>query len=462
MHKKHVIGLGWTLLSALCAFSAACSGAYSPNSLQAIQARGTLVILTRNAPTTYYIGSRGKPTGPEYRMAAAFAEYIGVEPKFVVKESVSDLLAALARGRGDMIAGGITRTARREKHFDFGPTYQTVTQQIVCGRGVSPDNVAELQSVELKVIADSSYVMRLRELKKTHPGLHWTTTNKTNTEGLLRQVWTGKLDCTVADSTIVEINRRYFPNLDAEFAISEPQPLAWVIPEHGAESLREAMQKWFGQYKSSGSLDAMLNRYYSFIPIFDFVGVRAFKRKIEHVWPKYKSAFYEAARENGLPPLILAAQSYQESHWNPHAQSPTGVRGMLMLTLDTAKQFGVAKRLNPFQSIRGGARYLAHLEERFNEDGMDIPRHERLWFALAAYNIGYYHVRDARRLARKLGKNPNSWDAVSEVLPLLSERRYYKNLPYGYARGMVAVRYVRRIRDYADILRHQIRNDGGG
>ncbi|MDN5864733.1 MAG: membrane-bound lytic murein transglycosylase MltF [Gammaproteobacteria bacterium] len=459
MHKRPVIGDVRILLALSCIALAACSGGYKSHSLEAIKDRGTLVVLTRNAPTTYYIDNRGQATGPEYQMAVAFADYLGVKPKFVVKDSVSDLLYALAHGQGDMIAGGITRTAKRLEHFDFGPVYHTVTQEVVCGSGSNPDSVDELHSFHLKVIADSSYVQRLKQLKEKYAKLHWTTTHTMNTEALLRQVWAGQLDCTVADSTIVAINRRYFPNLDAEFAISEPQPLAWVIPEHGAQSLREAMKQWLHEYKSSGALENLMERYYSHVQIFDFVGVRAFKRKIESAWPKYRSVFHEAAEQNDLPPLILAAMAYQESHWNPHAESPTGVRGMMMLTLDTAEEFGVENRLDPVQSIRGGARYLAFLEGRLEEDG--VPGRARLWFALAAYNIGYYHVRDARRLARKLGKNEDSWYAVSKVLPLLSERRYYKHLPYGYARGTVAVRYVRRIRNYADILRLEIRNNPG-
>ena len=434
---------------------AACSGGSGPV-LKRIKARGTLVVLTRNAPTTYYIGNEGRPTGPEYQMVIAFAKSLGVKPKFVVKDSVAELLHALADGEGDMVAAGITRTNERSRDFGFGPDYQQVTQQVVCRRGgPRPDSVSGLKAVSIEVIADSSYVERLQALQKKYPGLHWETAADTSTETLLREVWRGKLDCTVADSDIVAINRRYFPNLVVAFDLGKPQHLAWVVP-HGAGGLETAMRRWLAQYRARGELTAMRQRYYGHVKVFDYVDLRAFNRKIKSTWPKYQPIFAKAADTHDLPPLILAAQSYQESHWNPHAKSPTGVRGMMMLTLNTAHAMGVNNRMNPVASINGGAKYLARLERKLNGD---IERPTRIWFALAAYNVGLFHLRDARALAKKLGKDPDSWNDMAQVLPLLGEKRYYRNLRYGYARGLEAVRYVRRIRNYADILRVKTRTE---
>lgn len=433
----------------------ACSPAPTgPHTLAAIKKRGTLVVLTRNAPTTYYIGGTGRPTGPEYQMILAFAQSIGVKPKFVVESSVQALLTDFAHGKGDMVAAGITRTRARRKHLGFGPSYQKVTQQVVCRRGgPRPKSVAGLEKVHLAVIADSSYVERLQALQKTHPELHWKAIPNVGTEILLRKVWQDKLDCTVADSDIVAINRRYFPNLVVAFNLGAPQQLAWVVPSD-AGALRAAMRRWFSHYRTSGELAALMQRYYAHVKVFDYVDIRAFNRKIKSTWPKYRRLFEQAGARHGIPPLVLAAQAYQESYWNPHAKSPTGVRGMMMLTLNTAKAVGVKNRFAPAASIRGGAEYLAHLEKKLKGG---IPRPVRIWFALAAYNIGLYHLRDARKLARKLGKDPDDWSDMIQVLPLLSEKRYYRRLHYGYARGLEAVRYVRRIRDYADILRRKTR-----
>ena len=160
----------------------------------------------------------------------------------------------------------------------------------------------------------------------------------------------------------------------------------------------------------------------------------------------------QAAEENGIRPGLLAAQSYQESHWNPKAKSPTGVRGIMMLTQPVAKSLGVKSRLDARSNIFAGARYHAKMKAMFDDS---VAEPDRTWMALAAYNVGRGHFRDAQGLARKLDKNPNLWIDMKEVLPLLADKAYYKDLKYGYARGNEPVQYVTRIRDYDDILAQQ-------
>lgn len=443
------VTLKW-VLPALLALALGCAA--KPDPLQRIKTRGTLIVLTRNAPTTYYIGRDDRPQGPEYALVSAYAKSLGVKPQFVIKSSISELLHAMARGEGDLIAAGMTPTAARQAKFDFGPVYQKVRQQVVCRRGgPSPGSVDALAGVALEVVGDSSYVARLKALKHDHPGLHWTVDDRAGTEQLLRKVWSGKLDCTVADSDIVSINRRYFPNLVVAFNLTPAQPLAWVLPQ-GAGKLKASMQSWLARFRQDGGLQHVMTHYYGLARVFDYVDTRAYVRKIQDVYPTYAPVFAKAADTYGLPPLVLAAQAYQESHWNPRATSPTGVRGMMMLTRSTAAAVGVDNRLDPDASIRGGARYLARIRGRLSDA---IRPEDRIWFALAAYNVGLAHVRDARKLAQRLGKNPDRWTDVVKVLPLLSEPKYYHTLAHGYARGLEPVRYIRRIRNYADILRHR-------
>ena len=141
--------------------------------------------------------------------------------------------------------------------------------------------------------------------------------------------------------------------------------------------------------------------------------------------------------------------SYQESHWNPRARSFTGVRGMMMLTLRTAKELGVKNRLDPKQSIFGGAKYLAKLRKRMPDN---IAEPDRTWMALAAYNVGYGHLTDARKLTKLDGGDSTRWMDVKDYLPRLSQKRYYKQTRHGYARGNEPVSYVQNIRRYFDVL----------
>lgn len=408
-----------------------------------------LRVATRNAPTSYYIGRRKQAKGPEHDMVTAFAEHLGVDVEFVVEDSITDVLGAVEAGRADLAAAGLSRTRARAERFRFGPAYQKVRQQVVCGsRKARADDLAELAQADLHVIADSSYEERLSDLKADQPALDWTAVEGVTTEMLLRRVWKGEFDCTVADSNIVDINRRYFPELLVSFNLSEADALSWLLPRK-AGTLETAVADWLAGYRESGQLAALRERYYGFIEKFDFLDKKRLRERIANRYPKYDPLFEKAAEATELETALLAAQGYQESHWDPKARSPTGVRGIMMLTRPTARELGVSNRLDPAQSIDGGARYLARMRGRLDES---VPEPDRTYLALAAYNVGLGHLRDAQRLARRRSRDPHAWSSISDVLPDLSKKSVYSTLRYGYARGREPVRYVQRIRDYQDVI----------
>lgn len=424
----------------------------APGDLDTILAREELVVITRNSPTNWYIDRDGRSAGPEHDFVSAFARSLGVTPRFIIADSVQDMLDALAKGQADLAAGSITPTPGRQKRFAFGPHYGGVTQQVVCNNKSKPRKIANLANVEhLAVPAHTSYSSRLAAIAKQHPDLdiRWQDIENTSTEQLLAEVANYQYDCTLADSNIVAINRRYHPDLLVMFNISDKQPFAWPMPK-GSDKLRQAAIDWFGEYQKSGKLDALVERYYGFLSKWDYVDKSTLIKRIDSVYPAFDPYFTNAAETYDFDKWLLAAQAYQESHWNPKAVSFTGVRGIMMLTLPTAKALGVENRLDAEQSIMGGAAYLRQLIDRLHED---IPAPDRYYFALAAYNIGLYHLRDAMTLTRQKGKNPHKWADVKKTLPLLMRREYYSRLPYGYARGTEAVEYVSRIRDYSDIIR---------
>ena len=210
------------------------------------------------------------------------------------------------------------------------------------------------------------------------------------------------------------------------------------------------MYRWLNRFIQSGEMAKLKDKYYGHINIFNYYNTVVFHKRIKSRLPKYKKDFQEAGKQNGISWIYLAAQSYQESHWNPRAKSNTGVRGMMMLTLPTAKSVGVKSRIDAKQSIYGGAKYLAKMIKNVSADvkGKD----ERMKFALAAYNIGMGHIQDAQVLAKRQYKDPNSWLDVRTILPLLTQKKYYKTLKYGYARGREPVHYVDGISEYAQIL----------
>lgn len=420
--------------------------------LEELKALGSLRVATRNAPTTWYIDRHDQPVGPEYDLVAAFAEELGLTLELVIRDTPAGVLGAVASGEADLAAAGLTETSSREARFAQSPTYGTIKEQLVCHRDRrNIDEVDELAGVEIIVAAGSSYVETLEQLAPSLPELAFTAVPR-STEELLAAVAEKEVECTVADSQVAALNRRYYPALSRELDLTRGDPLVWLYRRVDL-GLGEALEAWFEREDTRALVTRVHERYFGFVRMFDFVELRAYQRRLADRFPKYAPLFAAAAEKYDLPASVLAAQAYQESHWDPKATSPTGVRGIMMLTRSTAEAMGVEDRLDPVQSIEGGARYLARMRERFSDD---IPDPDRTYLALAAYTVGRGHMHDAQRLARERGRDPYRWLDVKAVLPLLSDKTVYPDLKYGYARGGDAVRYVERIRNYEDILRQSV------
>jgi membrane-bound lytic murein transglycosylase F len=428
------------------------------SSIEDLQQSGELVVITRESPTTLYRDDSG-PAGPEYDYLDSFARFLGVELQFDIRDSNRDVLDAISRDEGHIATAGMTfYPPLQDQGYVFGPGYQEVDIQVVCRRnhGKIPRNLEQLSEVELAVVADSHYESRLFELQQEVPDLSWESEENSSVEDLLQLVWRKEIDCTIANSSELNIKRRFYPELKVAFTIEENQPLAWNLsPEW--EVLSDSIEQWLEVIENDGTLLVLQDRHYKVVE-FDYVDMRSFIRRIKSRLPRVQALFEKYAAEFSIPWTLLAAQSYQESHWNRRAKSPTGVRGIMMLTLTTAKEMGVESRLDVEQSIMGGAKYLSRLEKRIPDS---VEGDDRWWYALAAYNVGMGHLHDARALARDLDLDPDSWLDLKGVLPLLSQKKYYKHLKYGYARGTEPVTYVRQIRNYQNILHAQIARKKG-
>ena len=411
---------------------------------------GVLEVATRNGSTTYYLDRHENPSGPEYTLVEKFAESQGWTVEWTMHESTAEVLEALEAGDTHIAAAGLTHLPSRTERFARGPAHTEITQQLVCHREQRPMPrlPEEIPGVEIRVTAQSSYVETLNKLATEHSGITFSEDQDLTTEVLLSEVAEKDLDCTVADSNIVQVMRRHFPHLEVAMNLTSGQNLGWYAPK-AFKDLADTAHEWMNSAEGDLTIGDMETRYYSYIGEFDFVDLRALNRRIDDRLPEYKDHFVEAEEKTGMPADLLAALSYQESHWEPDAVSPTGVRGIMMLTRNTAESLGVTDRLDPVAAIDGGARYLADRHRRLPET---IPEPDRTFLALASYNIGRGHLLDARQLARDLGKNPDSWEDMAEVLPLKADKRYYPSTRYGYARGYEPVHYVQRIRNYRDVI----------
>ena len=419
-----------------------------PNLLEQIKAVGVLRVATTNSPTTYYFGPDGQ-SGFEYELARLFADELGVSLKLIIPPTGA-VLPLVQTGKAHIAAAGVTVTNERKDRVRFGPTYKIVSQQLVYRRGTrKPTEIADLVGKTIEVSVASSYAERLRELHKQNGALVWSEREDTDIEELLEAVWEQTIDHTVADSHILAQLRRLYPELAPAFEIAHPQALAWAMSMSDDNSLVEAVAAFFSKLRASGELDRLSDRHFGLGTSFDYVNARAFLRQAEARLPEYRPVFERAAADYGMDWQLLAALAYQESHWQPLARSPTGVRGMMMLTRATAKRLNVENRLDATASIDGGSRYLRDIKRRLPDR---IPEPDRTWLALAAYNVGLGHLEDARVLTERQGGNPDRWIDVRNRLPLLARKQWYSQTRYGYARGAEPVRFVQNIRRYFDVL----------
>ncbi|PSW19697.1 membrane-bound lytic murein transglycosylase MltF [Photobacterium sanctipauli] len=413
--------------------------------LERIREDGVLRVGTLNNQLSYYIGSEG-PTGLDYELARLFANKLGVKLEMKPMFTLSRLFPALERNEVDLLAAGLTMTEERLANFRAAPAYYYASQKVVYKKGQwRPRDLADLAQIQgdFTIVKGSSYELTLQALREQHPDLTWNTVEETDSDELLRQVAAGELDYTMADSVNIALNQRINPDIATALELTEDEPIAWFVNQNSDDSLYGLLIEFFGEIQQSGELAKLEEKYFGHVDKFDYVDTRAFLRAVESKLPKWEGLFKQYAEEFDW--RLIAALSYQESHWNPRAVSPTGVRGMMMLTLPTAKSVGVQNRLDPEQSIRGGTQYLRKMINRIPDS---VEEHEKVWFALASYNVGFGHLMDARRLTKSQGGNPDAWSDVKQRLPLLRQRQYYKQTRYGYARGDEALNYVENIRRY--------------
>jgi membrane-bound lytic murein transglycosylase F len=424
------------------------SGCHNPNdSLRTIKSRGELVVITDNSAHGFYL-YQDQPMGFEYELAREFANFLNVK-LLVITPGWEKMFGTLLGGKGDLIASSLTKTERRKTRVMFSDEYMPVQQQVIIRKGCTGiKELADLDGQTIHIRKNTSYHERLVELKKSGLNIHFVLYDNTPTEELLRQVQNNEIKITIADSNIFRLNRRYYPDLRIAFPISDHQSLGWAAKRHDARLIQKINQ-FFDIIKENGKFTRIYNKYYAGTDMFDYVDIKKFHTRLKTRLPDYKQIIEEESKKYNFDWRLIAAVIYQESQFNPDAVSYTGVRGLMQLTMPTADEMGVLNRLNPEESIKGGIKYLRKLCNRFK----DLDPEERIKFALASYNVGYGHIKDARDIAHKKGFDINRWSSLEKTLPLLRYPEYYEKSDFGYARGTEPVRYVKRIFTYYNILK---------
>ncbi|MES2356342.1 MAG: membrane-bound lytic murein transglycosylase MltF [Pseudomonadota bacterium] len=420
------------------------------NHLLPTKTSGEIVVLTVNGPTTYFEDAAGQITGFEHNLAQLFADELGLKVRFEILANETEMIAALEARRGHIAAGTLSPTREREKRVRFGPSYMTITQQVVYhADDVKPRSIKDLARKRVGVLAHSHHAERLAALRKETQFLQWEEYDNESTDNLLGRLSDNDLDIVIADSNWINLSRNLYPDIDVAFDLDKQESLAWAFPFAGDDFLYNAAKKFFARIEQDGTLKRLINRDLSNTRRLLKVDMETFLERLGTVLPKYRPLFQEAQEITGLDWRLLAAISYHESHWDPLATSPTNVRGMMMLTEETADRLKVKNRLDPKESIIAGAKYLVLLKDGIPDR---VPEPDRTWLTIAAYNQGLGHLEDARILTQRLKRNPDSWNDVKATMPLLADSAYYTELKRGYARGGEAVIMAETVRTYFDVL----------
>jgi len=435
------------ILAFLACLAAGCEEA--PKPIAPIAQSGELVVLTVNGPATYYEDAQGHPSGLEYDLVTLFAKELGVPVRFIVTDNPAKIDLLLRQGQAHLAAAALAR------HFDFpggltwGPSYFTTQHQVVGRAGeAKPKSLQDIAEQRIGVIDESvaEYMLATPSTLAYHIQ---RLPPAASTADLLEQVDDGLLDYALVESNRFTLARRFFPQLDVAFNVGKPVEYAWLISTVDKRRLVQATQPFFERIRKDGTLKRLVDRHYGHAARFTAIDSETMLEKIATTLPKLKPYFTEAEIVSGIDWRLLAALGYQESHWDATATSPTGVRGLMMLTEETADRLQVANRLDARESILGGARYLALLKEGLPNR---IREPDRTYIALAAYNIGLGHLEDARVLAQSGKLDPDQWQDVRQVLNRLSEPETYMDAKHGYARGFETLQFVDNVRNFYDIL----------
>ena len=436
-------------LTAAAVMLASCRPA--PPALEQIRARHELRVVTLNLPTCYYLGSQGTE-GLEFELAKAFAAKLGVSLSMYPVANERAMQAALASGRADIAAAQLTATPEWNHYGKAADPYARIPQLVVYQReSVKPRGTLQLETAKLAVRANSPQERILDQLKRTvAPTLQWVETAPTNADPL-EDLDSGNADYAIIDAREFSFAHHLYPDVKVGFSLPTDRPVQWIV-RRGADDLLDGVNLFFQQVRESGRLVRLEQGATGEARSFAYEESREFQTNLNDRLPRYRPLFEQASAESGVDWRLLAAVGYQESKWDPIAASNNGAIGVMMLTSDTAAAMGINDRTNPQQSIFAGARYLAEVREKVPDR---IPEPDRTWLTIAAYNVGFGHVEDARVLAQMDGKNPDSWIDVRDELPRLAEARWFTKVKHGYARGWEPVQFVDRVQRYLTLLEWQ-------
>jgi membrane-bound lytic murein transglycosylase F len=438
------------IMAALIVTTSSLERSTPPTAIEKIRAAGELRVLSTNGATTYYEGANGY-TGFEYTLLKDFAKSLGVKLRIDNEPSNGTLLSAIENNRYHLGSAELNATEAKDRQLRFSLPYLNVTQQLIFdARLKTPKSLNDLKGQEVLISGDETHKVRSERLREQYPEVEWRLVINVQPIDFLEMVQAGEADYAIIDSHAFELNRYSFPRAQLAFSVDTPVHFAWAFPQSSDNTLIDAANRYLTGIKSSGQLARVTNDFFDhYMEEVTTQEAIVFSQRLQKRLPRWQDHMQQTAQEFGLDWHMIAAIGYQESHWLEDARSHTGVRGLMMLTKNTAKAMGIKDREDPLQSITGGAKYFRMMLDRLPAR---IQGDDRINLALASYNQGPGHLEDARKLTQRMGGNPDKWEDVRKYMPLLSKAQYYNQAKHGYMRGWEPVGFVDNVRNYYKII----------
>lgn len=424
-----------------------------------IRQSGELRVVIDYNSTNYFV-YRGKPMGFQYELLKKMAKDLDLELRLVVSNNLKETFDGLLSGNFDLVAKNLTVTKERNKIVQFTSPL-TLTRQVLVQR--KPKEYEQMSEKELESVLirnqldlahktvvvqkNTAYYTRLLHLsEEIGEPINIEEDTIYGVERLMGLVASGEIDYTVGDEHVALVNQSYFDNLDVKTPISFKQKLGWAIRQN-SPNLKAVINSWIAENKNTIEFRNIYNKYFK---------ARRAQPRMESEYlslnggklSRYDKLVKKMSNQYSWDWRLISALIFQESRFNPKAESWAGAYGLMQVMPETADRFKVEEFEAPKENMTVGLKMLTWLDDHFRDEITN--RHTRLKFVLAAYNVGLGHVKDAQRLAEKYGKNPKKWDAnVAEFLLNKSSSKYYKDpvVKWGYCRGEEPYNYVNEILD---------------
>ena len=417
---------------------------FNKNDFSRIIKNGEIRVVTRFGPTNYY-EIQNEENGYTYDLISDFAKFIGVKLKVITMDNLQQAKIALNNREVDMLANmGVVNDVK------ISYSYNKVSHYIVYNSDymIKPNQISDLRKSRIEII-DSSSIKDSFNIFTKNIDINYTIAKDKNIDEMINLLKDNEIDFTVVSYNELQIYNKYYPQIKIAFKIRENINSSWAIPENTSYVFENKISEYFTELLKDNKLKNIYMKHFTDKLQYTFVGTRSFLSDLINIFPLYEFHFKKYADKYQHDWRLLASIGYQESKWDKDAVSYTGVRGLMMLTKNTAKEVKIKDREDPVQSIEGGAKYLRKLLNNLPET---INNKDRIWFAIASYNIGFKHIEDAMQMANEDNVDSGDWTVLEPYILKLSQSKYYKKTKYGYARGWETLKYVQNIRQYYDIL----------